>query len=57
MAVPLNSFVLLKKSQLTHDVFELVFSSSTAPTPKPGQYVLFHLPSGLKRAYSIAHNQ
>jgi len=54
MAIVQHTFHLLDKKQLTHDVFELTFHSDTAAIPKPGQYILFHLPSGLKRAYSIA---
>lgn len=57
MAALQHAFKLFKKRQLTHDVFELVFTSDTAAAPKPGQYILFHLPSGLKRAYSIAYHQ
>lgn len=55
MAIVQHIFKLLDTKQLTHDVFEIRFSSETAGTPKPGQYILFQLPSGLKRAYSIAY--
>lgn len=55
MAIVHHAFRLLEKKPLTSDVFELTFSSSTAPAPKPGQYILFQLPSGLKRAYSISY--
>lgn len=49
-------FTLTEKKQLTHDVYELTFTSSEPSPTKPGQYTLFSLPaSGLKRAYSIAH--
>ncbi len=56
MAIVLNPFRLTDKKSLTSDVFELTFVSDSAPAPMPGQYILFHLPSGLKRAYSIAHS-
>lgn len=49
-------FTLTQKMQLTHDVFELIYSCSELPKdpPKPGQYVLFQLAPGLNRAYSLA---
>ena len=49
-------FTLTQKRQLTHDVFELVYSCPELPKdpPKPGQYVLFQLDPGLNRAYSLA---
>ena len=48
---------LIINTKLTHDVYELTFSSEKALSPKPGQFVLLTLPSGLKRAYSIAYSQ
>lgn len=57
MAIVQNIFRLLAKKQLTHDVFELKFTSEEALAPKPGQYIMFQLPSGLKRAYSIAFHE
>ncbi len=56
-----STFTLLKKQQLTHDVYELVYTYGTQdgklPPDKqiiPGQYVMFQLAPGLNRAYSIA---
>lgn len=49
----ITPFILTAKRALTHDVFELTFTSE-APTCNPGQFILFTLPSGLKRAYSVA---
>lgn len=50
-------FTLISKNQLTHDVYELVFTCPETVESRPGQYVLFILPqSGLRRAYSIAHS-
>lgn len=56
MAIVLNSFQLVEKKSLTHDVFELTFTSDAATVPKPGQYIMFQLSSGLKRSYSIAYH-
>lgn len=55
MAIASHSFKLVDRKSLTHDVFELTFTSDTATPPKPGQYIMFQLPSGLKRSYSIAY--
>lgn len=56
-----TTFTLIRKKQITHDVFELVYSYGTEsrmlPSDKqivPGQYVMFQLAPGLNRAYSIA---
>lgn len=56
-----STFQLLAKKQLTHDVYELVYSYGTSdgklPSDQqiiPGQYVMFQLAPGLNRAYSIA---
>ncbi|MDD2693652.1 MAG: FAD-dependent oxidoreductase [Candidatus Gracilibacteria bacterium] len=51
-----TSFILTSKKQLTHDVFELVYSCPELPKepPKSGQYVMFQLAPGLNRAYSLA---
>lgn len=57
MAVQQNTFTLICKRQLTHDVYELVFQGSDQLTCIPGQYLLFVLPSGLRRSYSIAHQR
>lgn len=54
MALAVSDFTLTKKLSLTHDVYELVFEASESLEYKVGQYIMFHLPSGLKRAYSIA---
>ena len=45
---------LAKKEKLTHDVFELIFTSEQEVSYKPGQFITFILPSWLKRAYSIS---
>jgi ferredoxin-NADP reductase len=51
-----TTFTLIANKQLTHDVYELVYSCPelTKETPKPGQYVMFQLAPGLNRAYSLA---
>lgn len=56
-----STFQLLAKKQLTHDVYELIYSYGTQdnklPSDQqiiPGQYVMFQLAPGLNRAYSIA---
>ena len=51
-----TQFTLLDKKQLTHDVYELIYScpSMLDEYPKHGQYVMFGLAPGLNRAYSIA---
>ncbi len=54
MAINTYPFILQQKKQLTHNVYELVFASPGNEMGKVGQYILFTLPSGLKRAYSIA---
>ena len=56
MAIIQHTFKLLEKKQLTHDVFELHFFSSTATKPAPGQYIIFVLSSGLRRAYSVSYH-
>ena len=45
---------LIRKNQLTHDVFELTYSLPENPSIEPGQYMMFQLEPGLNRAYSIA---
>ena len=55
MAIITSAFRLDNKVSLTKDVFELTCSSNESPQPQPGQYILFQLPSGLKRAYSISY--
>lgn len=51
-----TSFTLIEKTALTHDVYELIYHCPdlAQEPPKPGQYVMFQLASGLNRAYSIA---
>lgn len=50
------SFKLTKTNKLTHDVYELVFTTPERIEVAPGQYVLFMLPkSKLRRAYSIGY--
>lgn len=46
--------ILIGKTQLTHDVFELTYSLPENPSIEPGQYMMFQLEPGLNRAYSIA---
>lgn len=54
MPVTKSAFTLVTKRPLTHDVFELVFESSAELPSKAGEYVIFDLAQGVKRAYSIA---
>lgn len=54
MPVVKSSYVLRSKRVLTHDVFELVFSTSSDLPSRAGEYVIFDLAPGVKRAYSIA---
>lgn len=50
------SFKLTGKNKLTHDVYELIFTTTELIDILPGQYVLFILPkSKLRRAYSIGY--
>lgn len=51
-----TTFTLISKKQLTHDVYELVYScpSMVQELPKPGQYVMFQLAPGLNRSYSLS---
>lgn len=51
-----TSFTLTSKKQLTHDVYELIYSCPDLlkKPPLPGQYVLFQLAPGLNRAYSLS---
>ena len=51
-----TTFTLTEKKQLTHDVFELIYSCSdlSKEFPKPGQYVMFQLAPGLNRSYSFS---
>lgn len=51
-----TTFSLTSKKQLTHDVFELIYSCPELPKepPKSGQYVMFQLAPGLNRAYSLS---
>ena len=58
-----STFPLLKKHQLTHDVYELTYAYnsewwevSSENLPLPGQYVMFQLAPGLNRSYSIAYS-
>ena len=58
MAINNSKFVLVEKKQLTHDVWELVFSKQgDAIETKPWQYILFILASGKRRAYSISYSE
>lgn len=51
-----TAFTLIKKTALTHNVYEFIYSCPKLPSepPKPGQYVMFQLAPGLNRAYSIS---
>lgn len=51
-----TSFTLISKKELTHDVYELVYSCPdlVKESPKPGQYVMFQLAPGLNRSYSLS---
>ncbi len=47
---------LIEKKQLTHDVYELIYTSETKTAPLPGQFLLCDTDSTnsrLRRAYSI----
>ncbi len=49
-------FTLMQKNKLTHDVYELIFTTAEKVQVEPGQYTLFILPkSKLRRAYSIGY--
>lgn len=49
-------FRLIQKNKLTHDVYELIFTTQESVQVEPGQYTLFMLPkSKLRRAYSIGY--
>jgi len=48
-----KKFELIKKIQLTPDVFELHYKSSEAFSIEPGQFITFILPKIWWRAYSI----
>lgn len=49
-------FTLINKRELTHDVYELVYSCPdlSRESPISGQYVMFQLAPGLNRSYSFA---
>lgn len=48
-------YTLTNRRQLTHDVFELDFCCESFDAEVvAGKYTLFVLPSGVRRAYSIA---
>lgn len=58
-----STFPLLKKQQLTHDVYELTYAYNTEQIeitlenlPWAGQYVMFQLAPWLNRSYSIAYS-
>lgn len=49
------TYTLMTRRQLTHDVFELDFCCDGFDSDVvAGKYTLFVLPSGARRAYSIA---
>ncbi len=54
--MPIQTFeaTLASSRALTHDVFESVFRPSVPVDPKAGEYVMFDLAPGVKRAYSLA---
>ncbi|MCK9272493.1 FAD-dependent oxidoreductase [Candidatus Gracilibacteria bacterium] len=45
---------LIAKNKLTPDVYELIFEFDGNLTSLAGQFITFILPSGLRRAYSVA---
>ena len=51
-----TTFTLISKKELTHDVYELIYSCPdlSKELPKPGQYVMFQLAPGLNRSYSLS---
>lgn len=51
-----TTFTLTSKKELTHDVYELMYSCPDLirEAPKPGQYVMFQLAPGLNRSYSLS---
>jgi len=51
-----TTFTLISKKELTHDVYELIYSCPdlSRELPKPGQYVMFQLAPGLNRSYSLS---
>ncbi len=55
MPVVKSHFTLAIKRPLTHDVYELVFDPSSPLDSRAGEYVIFDLAPGIKRAYSIAY--
>jgi len=48
-----NKFKLIKKTKLTHDIYELIFVSEQKLSSLPGQFITFILNSWLRRAYSV----
>jgi NAD(P)H-flavin reductase len=53
MYMPLNSFKLIDKKNLTNDVYELKFKASEKFNFLPGQFITFILPWIWGRAYSV----
>ncbi|EKE29383.1 MAG: hypothetical protein ACD_2C00182G0008 [uncultured bacterium (gcode 4)] len=51
----LNKIILSKIAKLTHNVYELIFVSESEIDIIPWQFLTFILPSGLRRAYSVAY--
>lgn len=50
----MKEFILTAKKQLTHDVFELQYSSEASMDHTPWQFITFVLPNGIGgRSYSI----
>ncbi len=51
-----TQFTLISKKELTHDVYELIYTCSDliGDLPKPGQYVMFQLAPWLNRSYSLS---
>jgi NAD(P)H-flavin reductase len=51
-----TTYTLSSKKNLTHDVYELIYTcpDMVQDIPQPGQYVMFQLAPGLNRSYSIA---
>lgn len=51
-----TTFILISKKELTHDVYELIYTCPdfSEESPKSGQYVMFQLAPWLNRAYSFS---
>ena len=52
----MRQYTLESRRNLTNDVYELTFTVDTSVPVIPGQYILFSLDTGVKRAYSIGYH-